>query len=106
MDYRISINLSRFNEMRTIMDENPYTGQLEECIVIPVKRNGIAKTKWGMFFLNLYAKQVPNKGGKNVSHLVKRFLSDEELESLRNKGTRKIPMVGKLSEVMNYKNNE
>lgn len=105
MDYQITINLSRFNEMRTIMDENPYTGQLEECIVIPVKSNGIVKTKWGMFFLNLYARQIQKRGGKKTSHLVNRYLSEEEYAYVKEKGSRKIPMVGKLNEIYSKTNN-
>lgn len=70
------IELTRFRNVEIIQRE--VEGQMEDCICIPIRRNGLYRTKGNrVYFRGFLMERHPNP--KNHSHFVSVVIGDEEV---------------------------
>ena len=91
-NYRLSITLSEYYGS-FIREMELDTGEVEECICIPMKRNAILKTKKGKAVIRLIMRRYKNQFDKNRTHYLKVVAPKELVETLGRAGYH-LPYIG------------
>lgn len=88
------INLAKFEHFLTQVPNK--SGQKEECIVIPIKRNSLIRTDKGNVFFDIAAFEVaPEKRKGEDTHLVSQSFDKDTREKMKASG-QNAPILGNL----------
>lgn len=83
MGYYIRVYLHKLRDVS--YETRDIDGTLEECIVIPIRRNGIHKSDKGSVYMNLAMNdKLPN--AYNQTHYISVMADDDVIEEAKNLG--------------------
>ena len=90
MNYSLKIDLRKLN--------GAFLGSVrgENCVIIPVEKNGIFCAQSGAAYLDLAAIELRQQGKFGGTHLVKRSLRKDERDRMTEEERNSLPILGDL----------